>query len=91
MSSERPSEPRLRGEDKPRDLGLLAPVAAGCDSGSNPGPSTTFLLADALHWLGKGYREKEAWMPWLKVLVEWDSLRSEPRFADLLKRLKLDG
>ena len=51
MSSERRSEPRLRGEDKPRDLGLLAPVAAGCDSGRNPGPSTTFLLADALDWL----------------------------------------
>ena len=46
---------------------------------------------DALDWLEKGYREKETWMPWIKVLVEWDSLRSEPRFADLLKRLKLNG
>lgn len=47
--------------------------------------------ADALNWLEKGYGEKETWMPWIKVLVEWDSLRSEPRFTDLLKRLKLDG
>ena len=81
----------MRGEDKPRDLGLLAPVAAGCDSGRNPGPSTTFLRADALDWLGKGYREKEAWMPGLEVLVEWDSLSSGPRFADLLRRLNLKG
>jgi TolB-like protein/DNA-binding winged helix-turn-helix (wHTH) protein/Tfp pilus assembly protein PilF len=46
---------------------------------------------DALDWLEKGYREKETWMPWIKVLVEWDSLRSEPRFADLLSRLNLKG
>ena len=47
--------------------------------------------ADALDWLEKGYREKETWMPWIKVLVEWDSLRSEPRFTDLLTRLNLKG
>ena len=47
--------------------------------------------ADALDWLEKGYREKETWMPWIKVLVEWDSLRSEPRFTDLLTRFNLKG
>jgi hypothetical protein len=47
--------------------------------------------ADALDWLEKGYCEKETWMPWINVLVEWDSLRSEPRFADLLSRFNLKG
>ena len=45
--------------------------------------------SEALDWLEKGYREKDTWTPWVKVLVEWDSLRSEPRFADLLRRLSL--
>jgi TolB-like protein/DNA-binding winged helix-turn-helix (wHTH) protein/Flp pilus assembly protein TadD len=44
---------------------------------------------DALDWLEKGYREKESWLPWIGVLREWDSLRSEPRFAELLRKLKL--
>jgi serine/threonine-protein kinase len=43
----------------------------------------------AMDWLEKGYREKEPWLPWLRVLVEWDPLRTEPRFAALLQRMKL--
>ena len=45
--------------------------------------------AEALDWLEKGYSEKDTWTPWIKVLVEWDSLRSEPRFAGLLRKLNL--
>jgi TolB-like protein/DNA-binding winged helix-turn-helix (wHTH) protein/Tfp pilus assembly protein PilF len=45
----------------------------------------------ALDWLERGYREKETWLPWVGVLVEWQSLRDEPRFKELLKKLKLES
>jgi TolB-like protein/DNA-binding winged helix-turn-helix (wHTH) protein/Tfp pilus assembly protein PilF len=44
---------------------------------------------DALDWLEKGYREKDTWIVWIKVLVEWQSLQSEPRYMALLQKLKL--
>lgn len=43
----------------------------------------------ALDWLEKAYKEKDTWIVWIGVLVEWDSLRSEPRFIDLLRELKM--
>jgi hypothetical protein len=43
---------------------------------------------EALDWLEKAYREKDAWIVWIKVLVEWDALRSEPRFNDLLRSMR---
>jgi len=43
----------------------------------------------AIDWLEKGYREKEPWLPWIRVLVEWDSLRSEPRFIELMHKMNL--
>ena len=45
--------------------------------------------SDALDWLEKGYKEKDTWIIWVGVLQEWQSLRSEPRFLDLLRELKL--
>ncbi|SRR6266496_5357 len=45
---------------------------------------------EAIDWLEKGYRERDSWMPWVGVLVEWDSLRQEPRFVELMKKMKLD-
>jgi tetratricopeptide (TPR) repeat protein len=44
---------------------------------------------EALDWLDRAVREKDTWVIWVKVLVEWDSLRSEPRFNELLRELKL--
>jgi tetratricopeptide (TPR) repeat protein len=45
----------------------------------------------ALDWLERGYREKETWLPWIGVLVEWDGLRGEPRFTELIRKLKLES
>jgi TolB-like protein/DNA-binding winged helix-turn-helix (wHTH) protein len=45
--------------------------------------------SDALDWLEKCYKDEDTWTVWIGVLVEWDSLRSEPRFVNLIHRLKL--
>jgi eukaryotic-like serine/threonine-protein kinase len=43
----------------------------------------------AFIWLEKGYAEKSGFMAYLKIAPEFDSLRSDPRYADLLKRMGL--
>ena len=43
----------------------------------------------ALTWLEKAYEARDHWLIWLKVEPLFDPLRSEPRFADLLRRLRL--
>ena len=45
--------------------------------------------SDALDWLEKCYKDEDTWTVWIGVLVEWDSLRSAPRFINLICRLKL--
>jgi TolB-like protein/Tfp pilus assembly protein PilF len=42
----------------------------------------------ALHWLVKGYEERAPGMAMIKVEPRFDSLRSDPRFQDLLRRMK---
>jgi TolB-like protein/DNA-binding winged helix-turn-helix (wHTH) protein len=41
----------------------------------------------ALDWLEKGYEEHAPGMAPIKVDPSWDSLRSDPRFQDLLRRM----
>ena len=44
----------------------------------------------ALEWLEKAVEEHDPNMPYLSCWPCYDYLRSEPRFRDLLKKLKLD-
>jgi serine/threonine-protein kinase len=44
---------------------------------------------EALTWLRKAYDERSPQLPFLNVDPRWDPLRSEPRFQDLLRRMKL--
>jgi len=44
----------------------------------------------ALENLEKAYEERESFMGWLKVWPNLDSLRSEPRFQAVLKKMNLD-
>jgi DNA-binding winged helix-turn-helix (wHTH) protein/TolB-like protein/Flp pilus assembly protein TadD len=43
----------------------------------------------AFSWLGKAYADREGRLTILKVVPEFDSLHSDPRFADLIRRIGL--
>jgi tetratricopeptide (TPR) repeat protein len=43
----------------------------------------------AFAWLEKGYEERSFQMQWLTLEPRWDSLRSDPRFANLVRRMGL--
>ena len=43
----------------------------------------------AFVWLEKAYQERSFQMQWLNVDPRWDSLRSDPRFSDLIRRMGL--
>jgi tetratricopeptide (TPR) repeat protein len=44
---------------------------------------------EAFRLLEKGYAEHSATMPWLGIDVFWYGMRSDPRYADLLRRIGL--
>jgi len=41
----------------------------------------------ALTLLEQAFAERDSWLVWLKVYPEWDSLRGDPRFQGLLRRI----
>ena len=45
----------------------------------------------ALRWLERAFEEESEWLSWLKTDPRLDGLRSEARFADLLKRVRLQS
>ena len=44
----------------------------------------------AFEWLEKAYQEHAFKMAWIKVEPRWESLRSDPRYPDLLSRIGLE-
>jgi TolB-like protein/DNA-binding winged helix-turn-helix (wHTH) protein/Tfp pilus assembly protein PilF len=45
----------------------------------------------AFHWLEKAYAQRESQMAFLNITRRMDPLRSDPRFADLLRRMGLSA
>ncbi len=43
----------------------------------------------AFEYLEKSYQRRELWMAYLQVYPLFDSLRDDPRYADLLRRIGL--
>ena len=43
---------------------------------------------DAFAWLEKAFDERSNWLVWLRLDPRWNGLRSDPRFAQLEKRLR---
>jgi serine/threonine protein kinase/Flp pilus assembly protein TadD len=43
----------------------------------------------AFAWLEKAYQERSGWMPWLKLEPLLESLRTDARFSDLLRKIGL--
>ena len=46
-------------------------------------------IDQAFKWLEKAYDDRMGWLIWLNVEPKWDSIRSDGRFTDLLKRIGL--
>ena len=63
------------------------------------GNNLTYQIADvyiglgekeeAFRWLDKAFEERSGWLTWIAVEPKLDPLRSDPRFADLLRRMRL--
>ena len=43
----------------------------------------------AFYWLNRAYEERNSGLPFLKTYAQFDSLRSDPRFSHLIKRVGL--
>jgi Flp pilus assembly protein TadD len=43
----------------------------------------------AFVWLEKAYEQRAFHLQWIKLEPRWDSLRSDPRFEDLVRRIGL--
>jgi hypothetical protein len=38
-------------------------------------------------WLEKAFDDRANWLVWLRFDPRWDCIRSDPRYADLLRRI----
>jgi DNA-binding winged helix-turn-helix (wHTH) protein/TolB-like protein len=45
----------------------------------------------AFSWLEKAFAERSHWLVWLRLDPRWKTLRSDPRFAALVDRMKYPG
>ncbi len=76
-------------------LKMLARLQAMRKQGYVPAYSEAVILAglgmtnEALERLEKAYEDRSFYLTWLKIHPDLDSLRADPRFRDLMRRLRL--
>ena len=66
-----------------RERGFVSPAALAIVSGALGRKDEAFA------WLAKAYEERDPHLTYLKVGPRFAPLRSDPRFADLLRRMGL--
>ena len=42
----------------------------------------------AFVWLNKAFEERSHWLVWLRLDPRWNGLRLDPRFAELVSRMR---
>ena len=42
----------------------------------------------AFHWLDKAIDDRAHWLVWIRLDPRWDGLRSDPRYAEILRRIR---
>ena len=102
--SDASSEPIAYGTYALTKAGRLAEARAALDemlvsSKSRYVPPYHFALVynalgetdKALEYLEQGYEQKDVRMVFLKVEPKWNNLRAEPRFIDLMKRMRFES
>jgi tetratricopeptide (TPR) repeat protein len=45
----------------------------------------------ALAWLHKAFEERSHWLVWLRLDPRWNGLRQDPRFAEIVRRMRFLG
>ena len=89
-----------RGREQSGYKGALRALVGGLEASDSQGdPPPAFFVAiiytllgqrdQAFAWLERGYRERSQAYSALNVDPCWDQLRSDPRFADLVRRVGL--
>jgi TolB-like protein/DNA-binding winged helix-turn-helix (wHTH) protein/Flp pilus assembly protein TadD len=72
---------------------LLAELKQLSEQGYVPAPGLALIHAglgekdEAFAWLEQGYEQRAFQMQWIKIEPRWDSLRSDPRFQELIRRM----
>jgi tetratricopeptide (TPR) repeat protein len=64
-----------------------------------PGNNLSYQIADiyigldqkdqAFQWLEKAYKDRSGWLTWIAIEPKLDPIRSDSRFAELLRRMNL--
>lgn len=87
------AEAQARMGNKDIALTILSQLQASSDQYVSP-TSIAFIYSslgetdDAIAWQEKAFEERDASLAWANVAAESDALRSDPRFSDLLRRMK---
>jgi DNA-binding winged helix-turn-helix (wHTH) protein/TolB-like protein/Tfp pilus assembly protein PilF len=87
----------LAKSGKPAEARVIVKEILKGSKGPNFRPHTVALVYTALgendkalHWLERAFEQRDPGMTFLKVDRKWDSLRSEPRFIELMRRMNFE-